>query len=60
MGKRKPKLDEAELRDAIEKSPSLTAALRRLGLRAAGGNYRTIRSASCAVRRSCGRAGRCP
>jgi hypothetical protein len=45
MEKRKPKLEEAELRDAIEKSPSLTAALRRLGLRAAGGNYLTLRRA---------------
>jgi hypothetical protein len=34
---------EAEVRDAVAKSPSLAQALRRLGLRPAGGNHRTLR-----------------
>jgi hypothetical protein len=38
-----PKYTESEIRDAVENSPSLTAALRRLGLRAGGGNPRTLK-----------------
>lgn len=38
-----PRYSEAEVRDAVENSPSLAEALRRLGLRAAGGNHRTLR-----------------
>ncbi len=34
---------EEEVRAAVAESPSLTAALRRLGLRPAGGNHRTLR-----------------
>jgi hypothetical protein len=34
---------EEDLRVAVAESPSLTAALRRLGLRPAGGNHRTLR-----------------
>ena len=35
---------EAEVRAAVESAPSLSAALRTLGLRAAGGNFGTLRS----------------
>jgi hypothetical protein len=34
---------EQDVRIAVAESPSLTAALRRLGLRPAGGNHRTLR-----------------
>lgn len=34
---------EQQVRDAVANSPSLTAALRCLGLRPAGGNHRTLR-----------------
>src|SRR5437763_5750469 len=34
---------ERQVRDAVAESLSLTEALRRLGLRAAGGNFRTLR-----------------
>ena len=34
---------EQQVRDAVASSPSLTAALRCLGLRPAGGNHRTLR-----------------
>jgi hypothetical protein len=34
---------EQDVRTAVAESPSLTAALRRLGLRPAGGNHRTLR-----------------
>jgi hypothetical protein len=40
---RTPRYTEAEVRDAVENSPSLAEALRRLGLRPAGGNHRTLR-----------------
>jgi hypothetical protein len=39
----RPKYTESEIRDAVENSPSLAASLRRLGLRAAGGNHRTLK-----------------
>jgi hypothetical protein len=39
----RPKHTEEQVRNAIERSPSFAAALRMLGLRAAGGNYRTLR-----------------
>lgn len=35
---------EQDVRAAVAGSPSLTAALRRLGLRPAGGNFRTLRN----------------
>ncbi|HWF75035.1 MAG TPA: hypothetical protein VG186_16920 [Solirubrobacteraceae bacterium] len=38
-----PRYTEAQVRDAVEHSPSLAEALRRLGLRAAGGNHRTLK-----------------
>jgi hypothetical protein len=38
-----PRYTEAEVRDAVENAPSLASALRRLGLRPAGGNHRTLR-----------------
>ena len=41
---RKPRYTEQQVRDAVAESPSLTAALRRLGLRPAGGNHRTLRT----------------
>ena len=34
---------EEQVRDAVSNSPSLTAALRRLGLRPAGGNHKALR-----------------
>jgi hypothetical protein len=34
---------EDEVRDAVANAPSIAAALRRLGLRAAGGNYQTLK-----------------
>lgn len=37
----KPWYTEWEVRDAVGNSPGLSAALRRLGLRAAGANHRT-------------------
>jgi hypothetical protein len=40
--KYRPGYTEAEVRDAVENARSVAAALRRLGLRAAGGNYRTL------------------
>lgn len=39
----RPRYGEAEVRAAVAESPSLTAALRRLGLRTAGGNFATLR-----------------
>jgi hypothetical protein len=39
----RPGYTEAEVRDAVENSRSVAAALRRLGLRSAGGNYRTLK-----------------
>jgi hypothetical protein len=39
----RPRYTEVEVRDAVENSPSLAAALRRLGLRAAGANHRTLK-----------------
>ena len=39
----RPGYAEAEVRDAVENARSAAAALRRLGLRAAGGNYRTLK-----------------
>jgi hypothetical protein len=38
-----PRYTEQQVRDAVEHSPSLTEALRRLGLRPAGGNHRSLR-----------------
>lgn len=38
-----PRHTADEVRTAVENSPSLTAALRRLGLRPAGGNFRTLK-----------------
>jgi hypothetical protein len=38
-----PRYSEAEARSAIAASTSFSAALRKLGLRAAGGNWRTLR-----------------
>ncbi len=43
MPPRGPRYSEAEARDAIAASTSYTDALRRLGMRPAGGNHRTIR-----------------
>jgi hypothetical protein len=40
---RTPRYSEAEVREAVENSPSFAEALRRLGLRPAGGNHRTLR-----------------
>jgi hypothetical protein len=39
-----PRYTEQQVRAAVAESPSLTVALRRLGLRPAGGNHRTLRS----------------
>lgn len=39
----RPKYTESEIHDAVDNSRSLTAALRRLGLRAGGGNPRTLK-----------------
>jgi hypothetical protein len=38
-----PRYTETDVRAAVAESPSLTAALRRLGLRPAGGNFGTLR-----------------
>jgi len=38
-----PKLNEAEVREAVERSVSKSAALRLLGLRPVGSNFRTLR-----------------
>jgi ferredoxin len=38
-----PRYSEQEIREAVESSPSLTAALRLLGLRPAGGNHKTLK-----------------
>jgi hypothetical protein len=40
---RRSRYTEDQVREAVASSPSLTAALRRLGLRPAGGNHRTLR-----------------
>lgn len=40
---RKQRYTEEEVRAAVAESPSLTCALRRLGLRPAGGNHKTLR-----------------
>jgi hypothetical protein len=40
---RRPRYTESDVRVAVAESPSLTAALRRLGLRPAGGNHLTLR-----------------
>lgn len=40
---RRPRYSEAQVREAVESSPSLAAALRRLGLRPARGNHQTIK-----------------
>jgi hypothetical protein len=37
-----PRYSEAQVRDAVENARSVAAALRRLGLRPAGGNHRTL------------------
>jgi hypothetical protein len=39
----KPIYTEQEIREAVERSPSYVAALRLLGLRAAGGNHKTLK-----------------
>src|SRR6201995_1288169 len=39
----RPGYTETEVRDAVEKARSAAAALRRLGLRPAGGNYGTLK-----------------
>jgi hypothetical protein len=39
----RPKYSESEIRDAVDNSRSLAAALRRLGLRTGGGNPRTLK-----------------
>jgi predicted nucleic acid-binding Zn ribbon protein len=39
----KPRFTEEQVRDAIARSESYTAALRRLGMRPAGGNHKTLR-----------------
>jgi hypothetical protein len=39
----KPRFSEQEVRDAVGNARSLSEALRTLGLRAAGGNHRTLR-----------------
>jgi hypothetical protein len=41
--RRTPKYTDDDVRRAVAESPSLTAALRCLGLRPAGGNHRTLR-----------------
>lgn len=41
---RLPRYTEDDVRAAVAESPSLTEALRRLGLRPAGGNHRTLRN----------------
>jgi hypothetical protein len=38
-----PRYSEEEIRDAVENSHSLAAALRSLGVRAAGANHRTLK-----------------
>lgn len=38
-----PRYTEAQVRAAVENAPSYSAALRQLGLRAAGGNHRTLK-----------------
>jgi hypothetical protein len=38
-----PRYTEAEVREAVENSPSYTEALRRLGLRPAGGNHKSLK-----------------
>jgi hypothetical protein len=38
-----PRYDEDEVREAVARSVSLAGALRLLGLRPAGGNYKTLR-----------------
>jgi hypothetical protein len=38
-----PRYTEAQVREAVENAPSLSAALRQLGLRAAGGNHRSLK-----------------
>jgi hypothetical protein len=38
-----PRYTEAEVREAVENSPSHTEALRRLGLRPAGGNHKSLK-----------------
>jgi hypothetical protein len=43
MRRRSPRFTESEVREAVERSRSLSAAIRRLGLRAAGGNFRTLK-----------------
>ena len=43
MPLRGPRYSEAEAREAIAASLSYTDALRRLGMRPAGGNHRTLR-----------------
>jgi HNH endonuclease len=40
---RRPRYTEQQVRDAVGASPSLAQALRRLGLRAAGGNFETLK-----------------
>lgn len=40
---RKPRYDEAQVREAVASSPSLSQALKKLGLRPAGGNHRTLK-----------------
>jgi hypothetical protein len=39
----RPRYTEEEVRDAVSNSPSVSAALRRLGLRSGGGNPRTLK-----------------
>ena len=39
---RKPRYDEYQVREAVASSASLSQALRKLGLRPAGGNHRTL------------------
>jgi hypothetical protein len=40
---RVPRYTEEDVRAAVAESPSLTGALRRLGLRPAGGDHQTLR-----------------
>jgi hypothetical protein len=42
MARWTPSYSEADIRDAVEAAPSLAGALRRLGLRPVGGNYKTL------------------